>query len=130
MTDIMSEAFGRELVARTTFEKEAIWLPLLAIHHLNAGDGVVRGKTFTDCVIEGPGLMAALDGVTMEGCNLGQATDPRSLFFKPQGPILVGVVGFADTRFIRCRFVQVGFTGQEDQIDQAMADLVAARGQA
>ena len=129
MTDIMSEAFGRELVARTAFEKETIWLPLLAVHHLNAGDGVVRGKTFTDCVIEGPALMAALEGVTLEGCNLGLATDPRSLFYKPQGPVLIGVVAFADTRFIRCRFVQVGFTGQDAQIEQAMADLIAARGQ-
>ena len=129
MTDIMSEAFGRELVARTAFEKETIWVPLLAVHHLNAGDGVVRGKTFTDCVIEGPALMAALEGVTLEGCNLGLATDPRSLFYKPQGPVLIGVVAFADTRFIRCRFVQVGFTGQDAQIEQAMADLIAARGQ-
>ncbi len=127
MTDIMSEAFGRELVARTAYEKEAVWLPLLAVHHLNAGEGVIRGKTFTDCVIEGPGLMAALDGVTFEGCNLGVAADPKSLFYKAQGPMLVGVVPFSQTRFIRCRFVQVGFTGQEAAIDQMAADLVSAR---
>lgn len=127
MTDIMSEAFGRELAARTTFEKEAIWLPLLAVHSLNAGEGVIRGKTFTDCVIEGPALMAALDGVSFEGCNLGLAKDPKSLFYKAQGPMLVGVVAFAQTRFVRCRFVQIGFTGQEAAIDAMAADLIAAR---
>lgn len=127
MTDIMSEAFGRELVARTTFEKEAVWLPLLAVHHQNAGEPIIRGKTFTDCVIEGPGLLAALDGVTFEGCNLGAAADPKSLFYAAKGPVLVGVTPFSQTRFVRCRFVQVGFTGQEATIDQMAADLVSAR---
>jgi hypothetical protein len=127
MTDIMSEAFGRELAARTTFEKEAIWLPLLAVHCLNAGETVIADRTFSDCVIEGPALLAALDGVTFEGCNLGLATDPKSLFYKAQGPMLTGVVAFSKTRFVRCRFVQVGFTGQEAAIDAMAADLIAAR---
>ena len=42
------EKFGRELVARTTFEKEAVWLPSLAVHHMNAGKTFIEDKTFTD----------------------------------------------------------------------------------
>ncbi len=127
MTDILSETFGRDLIARTTFEKEAVWLPLMAVHQLNAGDPVIRGKTFTDCVIEGPAVMALVDGVTFDGCNMGVASDPTSLFYKGQGPILIGAIGFADTKFVRCRFVQVGFTGHTASVDQMAAELVSAR---
>lgn len=129
MTDIMSEAFGRELVARTDFAKESIWLPILAVHQQNAGEAIIRGKTFTDCVIEGPSLMAIVDGVTFEGCNLGRTADPKSLFYKGQGPVLVGVVPFADTRFIRCTFIQIGFTGAPDLIDDMAAGLSSAAAQ-
>lgn len=122
-----AEAAGRAMVARASFEKEAVWLPLLAVHHLNAGEHVIRGKTFTDCVIEGPALMAIVDGVHFDGCNMGVAGDPTSLFYKGQGPMLTGAIGFADTRFVRCRFVQVGFTGHVDSVDVMASELVSAR---
>ena len=66
MTDIMSEAYGRELVARTTFEKEAVWLPLLALHQFNAGQPIIADKTFVECVLEGPAVIAPLGGTTEE----------------------------------------------------------------
>ena len=114
MTDVMSEAFGRELNARTTFEKEAVWLPLLAVHALNGGAPTQRGKTFTDCLIEGPGVIAVLDGCAFDECNMGAVTDPNSLFFKPQGPVAVGVVGMAECRFLRCTFRQIGLISSDD----------------
>ena len=128
MTDTMSEAFGRELNARTTFEKEAVWLPLLAVHALNGGEGRVRGKTFTDCVIEGPALVAPLGSTTFDGCNMGAAADPRSLMFAPQGPVLVGAIGLEDCKFVRCRFVQVGFSGRPEFLNDFAEQLAAARG--
>lgn len=127
MTDIMSEAFGRELNARTEFRNESVWLPLLAVHQMNSGDPVVRGKTFTDCLIEGPALIAPMNDVVFDSCNMGLARDPRSLFYKGQGPTLAGAIGFADTRFVRCRFVQVGFTGDPQAMDRMAEDLVSAR---
>ena len=111
------EAFGRELVARTTFEKEAVWLPLLAVHHWNAGEMAIRGKTFTDCVIEGPAVMAVMGGTTFDGCAMGTTSDMNNLLYKPQGQKLAGVVGMADCRFVRCRFVQVGFTGSDELLE-------------
>lgn len=108
------ESAGRALVARTTFEKEAVWLPSLAIQHWNAGQTVIDGKTFTDCVIEGPAVMAVMKGTTFESCAMGVATDVKTLLYRPMGSKLAGVVGMSNCRFIRCRFVQVGFTGTED----------------
>lgn len=117
MTDVMSEAFGRELAARTSFEKEAVWLPLLAVHALNAGEPVITGRTFSDCVIEGPAVIAVMGKTKFDECDMGAAEDPHSLLFKAQGPRLVGVIGFRDCHFLRCRFRQIGYTGHDDFVD-------------
>lgn len=111
------EAHGRELVARTAFDKEAVWLPQLAVHHWNAGEMAVTGKTFTDCVIEGPAVMAVMAGTTFEGCAMGTTSDMNNLLYKPLGQKLAGVVGVGDCKFVRCRFVQVGFTGSDELLE-------------
>lgn len=123
------EAFGRALVARTDFSKEAVWLPSLSVHHLNAGQTTIDGKTFTECLIEGPAVVAILSGVTMEGCNMGVASNPRTLLYKPLGDKLAGVIGLSNCRFINCRFVQVGFTGSDEMLEQLETTLVSARSQ-
>jgi hypothetical protein len=112
------EAYGRQLVARTSFEKEAVWLPLLAVHHWNAGEMAITGKTFTDCVIEGPAVMAVMTGTQFDSCAMGTTTDTNNLLYKPQGQKLTGVVGVAGCTFVRCRFVQVGFTGSDAVLDE------------
>jgi len=130
MTDVMSEAFGREIVARTTFEKEGVWLPLLAVHTMNAGEAVISGKTFTDCVIQGPALVAILKGTTVDGCNMGAASDAKSMLFAPQGDKLVGAIGLQDCRFVRCRFVQIGYTGNAAFLEDMAQSLTRATGNA
>lgn len=116
---IADAAGGRELVARTSFEKEALWLPLLAVHHWNAGHMAIEDKTFTDCVIEGPAVVAVMDGTVFESCAMGTTSDVRTLLYRPVGDKMAGVIGLSRCRFVRCRFVQVGFTGSE----QLLAEL-------
>ena len=123
--DVMSEAHGREIVGRSSFEKEAIWLPLLAVHTLNAGKTAIEGKTFTDCVIEGPAVVASLGGTTFESCVMGAARDANSLLFTPRGPRLVGVIGLKDCPFVRCRFVQIGYTGADEHLDELATQLTS-----
>lgn len=114
------ETAGRAMVARTTFEKEAIWLPLLTVQHWNCGEMAIKDKTFTDCVIEGPAVMAVMNGTHFEGCAMGTTSDIRNLLYRPVGTDkMAGVVGMMNCRFVRCRFVQVGFTGP----DGLLADL-------
>ena len=107
------EKFGRELVARTTFEKEAVWLPSLSVHHMNAGQTFIDGKTFTECLIEGPAVLLALEGCQFDGCNMGEAHgDIRSLMLQPSSPQRVtGPIPFKNCSFVNCRFLGVGFTG-------------------
>ncbi len=126
MTDIMSEAFGRALIARTKFEKEAVWLPLMASHQLNSDDFVIRGKTFTDCLIQGPAVIVALGGVSFQGCNMGVVSKAENLMFRPMGEQIVGAIAMADCTFERCRFVQVGFTGPEEALQALIGSLTGA----
>lgn len=121
------EKFGRELVARTTFEKEAVWLPSLAVHHMNAGQTIIDGKTFTECLIEGPAVIGVMGGTFFDSCNLGVADNPRTLLLKPLNSTVAGAIGMTNCRFVRCRFVQVGFTGADDLLQQLEDDMLRAR---
>jgi len=131
MTDASStspsreEAFGRALVARTTFDKEAVWLPNLAVHHWNAGLTTISGKTFTDCLIEGPAVLAVMTGTAFDSCAMGMTTDPKTLLLRPLGASVAGVIGMADCKFVRCRFVQVGFTGADGLLDELQAHIAS-----
>lgn len=129
MTDIHDEAAGRAMVARTEFTNESVWLPLLAVNHLNAGETVISGKTFTDCIIEGPAVLVALNDVSLDGCNMGLITNPMNLMFKPLGDLIIGAVGVSHCRFVRCRFVQIGFTGPEAFLTQLADSITSAAGQ-
>lgn len=121
------EIAGRALVARTSFEKEAVWLPLLAMQHWNAGQMAIEGKTFTDCVIEGPAVMAVMNGTVFDSCAMGTTTDVRNLLYRPLSTTrLAGVIGMANCRFVRCRFVQVGFTGSDDLLEQLQGGIKSA----
>lgn len=120
------EAEGRALVARTTFEKEAVWLPMLAVQHWNAGQTAIDGKTFTDCVIEGPGVMAVMNGTVFDSCNMGSASDVKTLLFRPMGETkMAGVIGMSNCRFVRCQFVQVGFTGTDALLEQLTSGIAS-----
>lgn len=129
------EAAGRALVARTSFEKEAVWLPSLAVQHWNAGQMAIDGKTFTDCVIEGPAVVAVMTGTMFDNCAMGTTSDVRNLLYRPLSTTkLAGVIGMANCRFVRCRFVQVGFTGSDDLLEQlqggvkSMSDVATPSG--
>lgn len=130
------EAAGRALVARTSFEKEAVWLPSLAVQHWNAGQMAIDGKTFTDCVIEGPAVMAVMHGTGFESCAMGTTTDIRTLLYRPLSETkMAGLVGMSNCRFVRCRFVQVGFTGSEAVLQdllggvKSLSELAASAGE-
>ena len=113
------EEAGRALVARTSFEKEAVWLPSLAVQHWNAGQTTIDGKTFTDCLIEGPAVMAVMNGTVFDSCAMGTTSDMRNLLYRPVGrDRMAGVIGVSNCRFVRCRFAQVGFTGSDELIEE------------
>lgn len=71
--------------------------------------------------------MAVMNGTTFDSCNMGVASNPRTLLLQPMGDMIAGVVGMSNCRFVRCRFVQVGFTGAPDLLEQIEDNLLSAR---
>ena len=114
---------SRDLVSRDHFEKEAVWLPALLVQHLNAGKKSIDGKTFTDCLIEGPAVMAIMEGTTLRDCAMGMTNDTRNLLYRPLGEKMTGVVALSNCSFVRCRFAMVGFTGSDAHLEQLVTGV-------
>lgn len=127
MTDANPAATADQLVTRTEFDKAGIWLPRMALEHLRQGLVFIEGKTFTDCTLEGPAVVLMGDGVEMDGCHMGTASDPAMLLLRPVGKTVNGVIGFKNCKFIRCRFAQIGFVGDDRFIEEFQKNLGAGR---
>lgn len=115
-TDITISAIG----AGPEYEGINIWLPALAVEAARRGENAIIGKTFRNCMIEGPAVLLPLGACNFDGCNMGDAQgDIRNLLLQPMGPQKVtGTVAFQDCQFINCQFIRVGFTGTPDFLGQ------------
>lgn len=105
-----------------------IWLPQLYLETARAGGHVIANRTFTDCLLEGPAVVVPVGGCHFDDCFFGQhGGDPRTLMMVPMGQFqVVGPIPFADCKFVRCKFLGVGFTGDPaflEQISQVMGGL-------
>lgn len=110
------------------YKNTSVWLPQLFMETSRAGSLIIEGRTFTDCLIEGPGVLLPLEGCHFDGCNMGDAHgDPRNLMLQPVGPQRVtGAIPLKDCKFINCRFLGVGFTGSKAYLDEMVAALGGA----
>ena len=108
------------------FEGVAISLFELFKHELINGKPLIEGRTFVNCRIEGPGVMMALDGVTMDACNLGYTgADPLSVLFQPLSSTqAIGPAPFRNCAFRNCQFAAIGYTGAPSFIEQMKAVLL------
>ncbi len=86
---------------------------------------LIQGKTFTNCVIEGPAVLLALSGVNFDSCNLGMASeDSRSLLLMPMAKNkVVGAIGMKNCSFTNCQFFAIGYTGPDAFIDRMLQVL-------
>ena len=106
-----------------SFEDAMIWLPQLVQARMRAGDQVIRGRTFRNCLLAGPAVFLAVSGVQFDGCNFGWGGgDMKGLLLRPvSDEKVVGAVPFQDCSFIDCEFVNVGYTGPEKFIEAMLA---------
>jgi len=96
-----------------TYEREQIWLPQLIAQTISAGQGLIEGKTFIDCRLEGPAVMMPVGACEFDACDMGYSGgDVRNLMLAPVGAEkVIGAIAFRDCTFRRCKFFAVGFTG-------------------
>ena len=82
-------------------------------------NGLVTYRTFTDCDIVGPCVIAPFGGTRFERCSFGGVPDN---IYEIEGPRrLVGVVGFFQCTFVKCRFEDVGLMGSKEDSDSIRA---------
>ena len=107
----------------TAFQDAIVWLPGLIMESLADGQAVIRGRTFANCLLHGPAVFLALQGVRLDRCNLGYARgDMRNLVLRPASPTsVVGAIPFEDCPFTDCDFDKVGFTGAQDFIQSVLS---------
>ena len=98
--------------------------------NIQSGAGaVIEGRTFSDCLIEGPAVMLALDGVNFESTNFGPTGgDVRNMLFRPMtGRMAIGSIPVRNCTFRTCQFHTLGITGS-DELLQMLADKVVTAG--
>lgn len=91
---------------------------------VEAGAGVtLTGRTFRNCILEGPALILVLPGTRFERTNFG-VDDIRSILFRPvDDRRAIGAIPVADCLFEQCSFGVVGFTGHPNFIDTMINEL-------
>ncbi len=107
------------------YNKVSIWLPQLFMETRQAGSLNIEDRTFVDCLIEGPAVLLPMEGCNFDSCNMGDVQgDPRNLMLRPAGPQrVIGAVPMKNCKFLRCRFLGVGFTGQSEFLDHMITQL-------
>lgn len=103
---------------------EDVDLNLYDLHVGNHGAalGVIMGRTFRGCRIQGPAIMLVSSGVTFSDCNFGDPDgEMKNLILRPAGRRALGTVPFRETQFESCEFYNVGFTGPEDILNDLLS---------
>ena len=106
----------------TRFQDQEVWLPALILAALQAGERVIAGRSFSNCMLHGPAIFLAVGGNSMDACNLGfTGGDTRNLLLRPVSPSsVIGAIPFANCTFEWCDFDAVGFTGNEAFINSIL----------
>jgi hypothetical protein len=88
----------------------------IRISDLATIDDVIAGKTFSNCQIFGPAVLAALDGVSIVGCSFDTpSVDDLVIVVEPR--LLFGCIGLTNCEFYNCRFSRIGFVGTQDFLE-------------
>ena len=94
--------------------------------NIQAGGGsMIEGRTFTDCYIEGPAVMLALEGNQFEGVNFGPTGgDLRNMLFRPMsGRMAIGAIPVRNCTFRNCQFHTLGITGNEELLNMLVEQV-------
>ncbi len=84
--------------------------------------GMVVGRTFRRCRLQGPAIVLVAGGVRFESSNFGDSGgDIRNLLLQPVGDRALGTIPMRDCLFEGCEFYNVGFTGSQSVIDMMSA---------
>ena len=92
---------------------------------LQAGGGVsLKGRTFRNCVLQGPAVLLVLKGTRFERTSFGAPSHISEVLFSPvSSSKALGAIAIEDCVFEGCRFFACGFTGNQGFIDMMLREL-------
>lgn len=95
-----------------------------------AQPGLIEGRTFRRCRLQGPAIVLVSAGVTFDDTNFGDSGgDIRNLLLQPMGSRALGTFPMRNCAFENCEFFNVGFTGPREVLDM-LAGVQAGPGAA
>ncbi|WP_420470405.1 hypothetical protein [Brevundimonas sp. FT23042] len=93
-----------------------------------AQPGIIEGRTFRRCRLQGPAVILISMGVTFDDTNFGDSGgNIRNLLLQPMGSHSLGTMPLRNCSFENCEFYNVGFTGSQSVLDM-MAGVSAIDG--
>jgi hypothetical protein len=73
---------------------------------------IISGKVFRNAVIQGPAILAILEGNTFVSCIFENPTTPDAMLWNPLSPdTTIGAIGLSRCKFENCEFKGIGLTG-------------------
>jgi hypothetical protein len=109
------------------YQSVKIWLPQLILEAVQRGEGSIQGKTFTDCLFDGPAVIVPLGQCHFDTCDFGLSRgDMRNLLLSPMGPNVNGAIPFKDCTFVRCSFLSVAYTGSPEFLHEMSTNVAGA----
>lgn len=80
--------------------------------------GLIEGRTFRRCRLQGPAIVLVSAGVTFDDTNFGDSGgDMRNLLLQPMASRALGTMPMRNCSFENCEFFNVGFTGSQTVLD-------------
>ncbi len=102
---------------------------VIRITDLAKESAIIAGKVFRNAVIQGPAILAILEGNTFISCSFESSTIPDAILWTPLNPDLtIGAIGLSRCRFENCEFRGIGLTGGPEVI--AEIRKISSQGQA
>ena len=73
---------------------------------------IIAGRFFRNAVIQGPAILAILEGNTLVSCNFENPINPDAMLWTPMNPdAVIGAIGLSRCHFENCEFRGIGLTG-------------------
>jgi hypothetical protein len=86
---------------------------IVRLSDLVVTDDIIRGKSFTNCLIVGPAVVAPMGHTSINNCVFIGTPDALYWDVSERG-LVIGAIALEDCTFEDCRFERTGFAGTEE----------------
>ena len=113
-----------DLGERTEFKGVVVSIPAL-VEAASISGVPIEGRTFIDCVLIGPAILAMTEETKFINCQFGAVEgDERNLFVRPAGSRVIGAVSIGGCHIEGCLLNGLGLLGDDGFIEAFFATLL------